>query len=134
MPQPVERVVSERQGDGHLGQDLKGERPGGEGSGDDAALEVPADGGRDEVEGAEGVESTGQSDARHAVERGAVPRDLRLVDAEVGGDGAVQALLGEDLLGGFGVGDGLGCGVSGWLQVLGTGGMWFGWCFGGWMG
>jgi len=69
MPQAVERVVGERQGDGDLGEDLERQRPGGEAGGDDGALEVPADGGRDQVQGAEGVEGAGQGDAGHAVER-----------------------------------------------------------------
>jgi hypothetical protein len=107
MPQAVERVVRERHGNGELGEDLEGERPGREAGGEHGALEVPADGGRDEVEDAEGVEAAGEGDAGDTVERRAVPGDLRLVDAEVGSDGAVQALLCEDLVVGWG-----GCGVS----------------------
>lgn len=104
MPQSIERVVRERHGERELGEGLEGERPGREAGGEHGALEVPADGGRDEVEDAEGVEAAGEGDAGDAVERRAVPGDLRLVDAEVGGDGAVQALLCEDLVVGWGGG------------------------------
>jgi hypothetical protein len=107
MPQAVERVVRERHRNRELGKSLESEGPGGEAGGEDRALEVPADGGRDEVEDAEGVEAAGEGDAGDAVERAAVPGDLRLVDAEVGSDGAVQALLCEDLVVGW-----RGCGVS----------------------
>lgn len=104
MPQTIERVVRERHGERELGEGLEGERPGREAGGEDRALEVPADGGRDEVEDAEGVEAAGEGDAGDAVEGRAVPGDLRLVDAEVGSDGTVQALLCEDLIVGWGGG------------------------------
>lgn len=112
MPQAVERVVGERHGDGELGEGLEGERPRGEAGGEHGALEVPTDGGCDEVEDAEGVEAAGEGDAGDTVERRAVPGDLRLVDAEVGSDGAVEALLCEDLVGGLGRAHGGGGGVS----------------------
>lgn len=112
MPQPIERVVSERQSNSDLGQDLQSQRPGGEAGGHDGALEVPADARGDEVEGSEGVEGAREGHARHAVERGTVPGYLRLVDAEVRRDGAVQALLREDGVRGLGRGHGLGGGVS----------------------
>ena len=89
MPQSIERVVSERHRDRKLSQSLESERPRGEAGGEHRALEVPADGGRNEVEDAEGVEAAGEGDAGDAVEGAAVPGDLRLVDAEVGSDGAV---------------------------------------------
>ena len=104
MPQTVERVVSERHRNSELRQSLKSQGPGREAGSEHRALEVPADGGRDEVQDAEGVEAAGEGDAGDAVERRAVPGDLRLVDAEVGGDGAVQALLCEDLVVGWGGG------------------------------
>lgn len=112
MPQAVERVVGERHGDGELGEGLEGEGPRGEAGGEHGALEVPADGGRDEVEDAEGVEAAGEGDAGDTVERRAVPGDLRLVDAEVGSDGTVEALLCEDLVRGLGRAHGCGGGVS----------------------
>ena len=125
MPQAVERVVGERHGDGELGEDLKGGGPSGEAGGEHGALEVPADGGRDEVEDAEGVEAAGEGDAGDAVERTAVPGDLRLVDAEVGSDGAVQALLCEDLVVGWG-GGGVSVGCCGQrAEEGGWRGSWF---------
>ena len=45
----------------------------------------------------EEVEGAGECNSRDAVERRGVPGDLRLVDSQVGGDGAVDALLREDL-------------------------------------
>ncbi len=57
----------------------------------------------DEVRGAEDVEASGEGAAGDAVEGGCVPGHLGLVDCQVGGDGAVQALGGEDgvRVGGF---------------------------------
>ena len=112
MPQAVERMVGERQGNGDLGEDLERQRPRGEAGGHDGALEVPADGRRNEVQGAESVEGAREGDTGHAVERRAVPGDLRLVDAEVRRDGAVQALLCEDGVRGLGGGHVCGGGVS----------------------
>jgi hypothetical protein len=120
MPQAVERVVSERQRDRNLRQNLKSQRPRGEAGSEHGALEVPADSRRDQVQDAENVEAAGEGDAGDAVERATVPGDLRLVDAEMGRDGAVQALFGEDRVRGLGGGHGCGgggsvvrCGVSG---------------------
>ena len=63
---------------------------------------------------AEEVEGTGEGDSRDAVQRGGDPGYLRLVDGEVGGDGSVEALFGEDRVA-FGVGD-VACGcVSVWV-------------------
>lgn len=121
MPQPVERVVRERHRDGELGRGLEHQRPGREGGRQHAALEVPAQRRRDQVQAAEEVEGAREGDARHAVERRPVPGYLRLVDAQVGGDGAVEALFGEDFGRGFVVGEGLGRGVS--LRVGLVGGL-----------
>lgn len=101
MPEAVERVVGERKRNSGLRKNLERQRPGGEAGGNDGALEVPADGRRDQVCGAEDVEGSREGDAGDAVEGGAVPGDLRLVDAEMGCDGAVQALLCEDLVAGL---------------------------------
>lgn len=60
-------------------------------------LEVPSRVRRDEVGDAEEVERAGQGNTSDAVERRGDPGDLRLVDGQVGGDGAVDALLCEDL-------------------------------------
>lgn len=89
--------------DEHLGRDFERDGPRRKRSRDARALEMPAHGGRDEVRGAEEVQRAGEREARDAVEYGAVPCDLRAVDAEVRGDGAVLALFGEDgLRAGFG--------------------------------
>lgn len=52
-----------------------------------------------EVSEAEDVEGAGDGAAGDAVEAGEVPGDLGLVDGEVRGDGAVEALGGEDGVG-----------------------------------
>ena len=72
---------------------------------------MPAEQWRYQVGEAEDVEGTGEGDARDAVEGGGDPGYLRLVDGEVGGDGAVEALFREDRVA-FGVGDVRCCGVS----------------------
>ena len=48
------------------------------------------------VGGAEDVEAAGEDGARDAVHDGCVPCYLGLVDGEVWGDGAVEALFDED--------------------------------------
>ena len=101
VSQAVEAVVGEREGGDKLGQDLKSSGPGSESSSKAARLEVPTKGRSDQVGETEGVESAVKSDAGDTVESGAVPGDLRLVDAQVRRDGAVQALLGQDLLRGL---------------------------------
>lgn len=122
MPQAVEGVVGERHRNGELGEDLECQRPGGEAGGEHGALEVPADSRRDQVEDAEDVEAAGEGNAGDTVEGGAVPGDLRLVDAEMGCDRAVQALLCEDLVRGLGGGHGRGGGVSAMLWSAAEGG------------
>jgi len=59
---------------------------------------VPAHVWSDEVCCAEDVEHAAQRAAGDAVHDRAVPGDLWAVDAQVWGDGAVEALLGEDLV------------------------------------
>lgn len=112
MPDSIERVESEGERKQSLGRELESHRPGGESGGEGGALEVPAECGRGEVGQTEEVESTGQGDSGDSVERGEVPGYLGLVDSQVGGDGAVEALFGEDLVGGFAFAHGLGCGQS----------------------
>jgi len=77
---------------------------------------MPAEEGCDEVGGAEDVEGSGQSDAGEAVEAGKNPRYLGLVNAEMGGDGAVAALGGEDAIS-LVAGD-CGCGCGSILDVI----------------
>lgn len=52
-----------------------------------------------EVRGAEDVEAAAKDGAGDAVKAAEVPGYLGLVDGEVRGDGAVEALVGEDLVG-----------------------------------
>ena len=82
---------------------------------------MPPEQRRDEIRDPEEVECAGQRDARDAVQARGDPGDLRLVDGEVGGDGAVEALLGEDGVAVV-VGDGLCGGVSVMLSEAGCGG------------
>lgn len=112
MPEAVERVVGERQRNRSLRKNLERQRPGGEAGGNDGTLEVPADGRRDQVCGAEDVKGSREGNASDTVEGGAIPGDLGLVDAEMGCDGAVQALLCEDLVAGLTGGEVLGGGGS----------------------
>jgi len=81
MPQPIETVVRKRHRDHELRQHLECQWPRGERSSQNRALEVPTQGGRNKVGGAEEVEAAREEDAGDAVQRGAVPGDLRFVDA-----------------------------------------------------
>lgn len=65
---------------------------------------MPAQQGGHEVGGAEEVEPARERAAGDAVQRRGVPGHLGLVDGEVRGDGAVQALGGEDGVGVRGLG------------------------------
>ena len=108
MPDAVEAVVGEGPGDEGLGGQLEDGGPLGEAGGQHGALEVQAGVGRDQVEGAEGVEAAAHEPARNAVQDRAVPRDLRAVDTQVRGDGAREALFVEDGVRGVFVRDGRG--------------------------
>lgn len=90
-----------------LGQNLQDHRPGREAGCEDGGFDVPAQGRGDQVEGTVDVEAAGEDAAGDAVEGGAVPGDLGLVDGEMGGYGAVEALVGEDVVAGVFFGDGL---------------------------
>lgn len=63
---------------------------------------MPAKQRRDEVCGAEDVEPPTEQRAGDAIEGRAIPGNLRAVDGEVGGDGAVEPLLFENGVGGVG--------------------------------
>ena len=83
----------QRELDGALGE----EGPGPEGGGEAGAADVPPEQGRGEVEREVDVGCPREGAAGDAGPgRGAEPRLLELVDAEVGGDGAAEALGGED--------------------------------------
>jgi hypothetical protein len=61
---------------------------------------VPAEERRDEIRGPEGVDGARQHRTGEPVRDGQVPGDLGLVDGEVRRDGAVAALVGEDVVAG----------------------------------
>lgn len=67
---------------------------------------MPAESGRGEVCGRPQVETAGEGDAGDTVQGTADPAHLGTVDGKVGGNGAVQALLGQDLGWVLGVGRG----------------------------
>ena len=122
MPQPIKTMVRERKRQPGLDENLRQNRPGCERRREGRALEMPAEEGGDEVEGAVGVDHGGQGCARDAIEGAAVPGYLGAIDREMGGDGAVEALGGEDFLAG-GLGHCGGCGLSGgrvsiWWMVM----------------
>jgi hypothetical protein len=63
---------------------------------------VPAEERRHEVRGAEDVEGARQDGACDSVRHGQDPRDLRLVNGEMGAGRAILALCGKDIVGGLG--------------------------------
>lgn len=99
MPDAVQRVEEEGECDGGLSGDLRNERPAGDGRDHGGSLKVPSEGGSGEVCEAEEVESTAQSDTGDTGEGREDPGDLGLVDGKMRGDGALLALLDENLLG-----------------------------------
>lgn len=120
MPQAVEAVVGKGESEKRLGGDLCGKGPGGKGSGDGLRLEVPAGERGDGVGGEEKVHAAREHRAGDTVQSRAIPGDLRLVDGQVGGNGAAQALLLQDNAR-FGLGEVLGRdrsgGYAGWWLV-----------------
>ena len=92
MPQPIESVEREWKRHRALEQHLRDNRPGGEGGGQGGGFEMPAEEGRDEVGGAEDVDSAGEGGTGDAVEGAGVPGYLGAVDGEVGGDLGVLVL------------------------------------------
>lgn len=97
MPQSVEAVEEEREGEEALKANLDSGGPCSDCGDHGLGLQMPSRVRRSEVGEAEEVESGGQSDAGDAVQGRGVPGDLRLVDGEMRGDGALDALFGEDL-------------------------------------
>lgn len=109
MSDPIETVERKRHSEEQFRRELQHQWPRRERRRHAHGFQVPAHVGRDQVGGAEDVETAAEHGAGDAVEDRQVPGDLWFVDGEVGGDGAVEALAGEDggLLRGFGDG---GCG------------------------
>lgn len=105
MPHAVDEVVREREAEQELDAAASGDRHAGERGREARALNVPAQQWGHQVRRKVGVRSARQGAPRDARPgRVAEPGLVELVDAEVGGDRPVEALLGEDLLA-FGVGD-----------------------------
>lgn len=94
----VEEVEGEGPGDEELETTLGGEREGTESGDEGLALDVPAEEGRDEVGAKVDVESGRETTAGDTgPDGGAEPGLLHLVDCQVRGDGAAEALLCEKL-------------------------------------
>lgn len=93
----VHAVVGERQGQGGLQEDLGSDGESGHSSNHGGRLKVQAKSRGGEVGSGPQVEGTGQGDTGDTVQGGADPADLGLVDSQMGGDRAVQALLSQDL-------------------------------------
>jgi len=116
MPDAIEGVESEWQGNRQLGGHLSRDGPGSERRRHACGSEVQADERGQQVAGAEDVERPSKGDACDTMQHGRVPGDLRLVDAQMRGGRAVAALGDEDFVG-FGGGgplrrDGSGARVS----------------------
>lgn len=97
VAETVHAVVGEGEGQGGLEQNLGSDGKSTHGSNHGGRLQVPAEGGRGEVGSGPQVESTGEGNTGDTVQGGTDPADLGLVDAQVRGDRAVQALLSQDL-------------------------------------
>lgn len=99
MPQSIDAVVEERHREEGLQSHLHSNGPSSDSRHHRLRLKMPSKRRRSEVCETEEVERAGESDARYPIETRAVPSDLRAVDGEVGGDGALQTLFGEDFCG-----------------------------------
>lgn len=108
MPHTVEAVEEHGESEEALKRDLGRDRPSSDRRNHAGRLEMPSRVRRSEVGKTKEVQRAGKRDAGDAVERRGVPGDLRLVDGEVGRDGAVEALLYKDFGGRI-----LGCGLRG---------------------
>lgn len=104
VAEAVEGVVGEGEGHGSLEENLSSDRESTHGGNHGGRLEVPAESGRGEVCGGPQVERAGEGDTADTVQGGADPADLGAVDGQVRRDGAVQALLDQDLGGVLSVG------------------------------
>lgn len=104
MPDTIKRVEGERPGGQELGGALDGDRQRAERRRQRRALEVPAHQRGRQVSRREDVQRAAEAGAREALPDGTAEEGLLLVvDLEVRGHGAVEALLGQE---GVGVGGG----------------------------
>jgi len=92
----VHAVVGEGKGQSGLEEDLGGQRESAHGSNHGGGLQVPSESRRGEVCGGPQIESAGEGDTGDTVQGTTNPADLGTVDAQVGRNGTVQALLGQD--------------------------------------
>lgn len=99
MLHAAEEVEGEGEAKGELETALDGKGQAAESGGDAGALDMQANQGSGDVRGHVGVQGAGEGAAGDTGPGGcAEPGLLYLVDAQVGGDGTVQALVDEDLL------------------------------------
>jgi hypothetical protein len=103
MSKSVVAVVEERERKEGLETHLDCQRPRRDSRNHRLRLHVPSGDRGCEVSETKEVQRAGENDGGQTVEARAVPGDLRLVDGEMRGDGALEALFGENL-GGFGFG------------------------------
>jgi hypothetical protein len=99
MPQAIEAVEEEREREESLDSKLDSCRPSCDSSDHGLCLHVPSSDWCGEVGETEEVQRARENDAGDTVKTGCVPGDLGLVDCEMRGDGALEALFGEDLVG-----------------------------------
>jgi len=99
MPHTVEAVEEEGECEESLESRLDSHWPSSNCRDHRLRLHMPSSVGGNQVCDTEEVEGAGQGDASNTVERRRNPGDLGPVDGKVGRDGAVDALLCEDLSG-----------------------------------
>lgn len=99
MLDAVDAVVGKGESETELEAALESEGQAADGGSDAGALKVPAQEGRGQIRGHVGVHDARDGAAGDSVPGGAAePRLLELVDAQMGRDGSVEALLHEDLV------------------------------------
>lgn len=108
MPYSVERMEEHGERKEALERNLCSGRPRRNSRNHARSLKVPSRVRCSEVCDAEEVEGARKRDAGDSVQRRGVPGDLGPVDGEVGRDGALEALLAQNL-GGFLLGSSFGC-------------------------
>lgn len=104
MTNTVKAVKREGERQGALEKDLDGERKGGSTGSQSCRAEAEAERRTSKIRNRPDVEKTRQGDTGDTVRTREVPGDLRAVDANVRRNGAVQALLRQELgrVGGLG--------------------------------
>lgn len=95
MSDAVEAVVRGEESKGKFERKLRGRAHCSHRGDHCCCIKVPAEQGRDKVAESKNVEASRQHRAGDAVQRGADPGDLRLVDGEMRSDGSAETLLDE---------------------------------------